>query len=565
MHFLYSDLIWTFCTKSEDIKCPYSLDGIIFTPLSQKYTRELKEQKLPIYKYKPPHLNSIDVYIKFDRNRDTGELLRIFDNSIPDSLEFSAYQVASLYVGEKIGDSEKPVPFNPDGKSNKVYLPIKNSQVRDIKGNIVEDNTVVEVVYDNNSKLPLQYKWSVIRTRWDKTEQVIKYNKKYGNYKLIADRIWKSIKEAVTFNEINNLSNPETYTTQMNILKSRLDSSVISSQRQQDKYYQKITNLIKKMREYHNWIKSIMLYTYASPTRNTVDGDKKRLSILDIGCGRGGDLLKVYHAKVGEYVGIDVDYEGIYSATDGAISRFNYLKKKFPDFGKIAYLQADGGLEFNVDSQEKGLTSLSNENKNMIKKVFHKDRKFDVFNYQFSIHYLFSSKDTMKNMVSNIKNYLRDDGYILITIFDAERVHNMFKEGNYKSMYTDEEGNRSVLFEIVKKYDNELSQKQGNSIVVHMSWINEENKFIEEFLVTKELMVGVMKEAGCKLIDTDLFENIYNLNKPFFNDVIQYEENPKNKQFYEKVGSFYDKLSGADKESRDWSFLYRYYVFQKKN
>ena len=34
------------------------------------------------------------------------------------------------------------------------------------------------------------------------------------------------------------------YNTQMNILKSRLDSSVIASQRKQDKYYQKIMKLI---------------------------------------------------------------------------------------------------------------------------------------------------------------------------------------------------------------------------------------------------------------------------------------------------------------------------------
>lgn len=561
--FLFADLIWNFCTKSSDVKCPYSLDGIIFTPLEQKYTRELKEQKLPIYKYKPPHLNSIDVYIKFERNRDTGELLRIFDNSIPDTLEFSSYQVASIFVGEKIGDSEKPVPFSPDRKSNKIYLPIQNGQVRDVKGNIVEDNTVVEIVYDNNSKLPLQYKWSVIRTRWDKTEFVIKHNKKYGNYKLVADKIWKSIKEAVTFNEINNLVNPSTYTTQMNILKSRLDSSVIASQRQQDKYYQKITNLVKPMREFHNWLKSIMIYTYASPLTNTLDGKKVRQSFLDIGCGRGGDILKVYHARVGEYVGVDVDFEGIYSATDGAISRFNYLKKKFPDFGKVSYLQADGGIKFDVESQEKSLTSLSNENKNMIQKVFKEGKKFDVFNFQFSIHYLFANKQTIENMISNIKTYLKEGGYVLITIFDADRVHKLLKDGEHKSMYTDEDGNRNLLYGIKKKYDGELSNNIGNSIDVHMSWINEEGKYIEEYLVTKELMMKTMKEADCKLVDTDLFENLYNLNKPYFSNVINFEENPKNKQFYEKVAGFYEKLTGADKESKDYSFLYRYYVFRK--
>ena len=95
------------------------------------------------------------------------------------------------------------------------------------------------------------------------------------------------------------------------------------------------------MREFINWLKSIVIYTYAGPNRDKVEGKEIRQSVLDIGCGRGGDILKLYHARVGEYVGIDVDYEGIYSATDGAVSRFKYLKKKFPDFGKVTYLQAD--------------------------------------------------------------------------------------------------------------------------------------------------------------------------------------------------------------------------------
>ena len=453
--FLFFFLLWNFCTKSSKVKCPYSLDGIIFTPLEQKYTRDVKEQKLPIYKYKPPHLNSIDVYIIFDRNRDNGDLLRVFDNSLLDTLEFSSYQVASIFVGDKIGDSEKPVPFNPDKKSNKIYLPIVKGQVRDIKGNIVEDKTVVEIVYDNNSKLPLQYKWSVIKTRWDKTEFVIKHNKKYGNYKLIADKIWTTIKEEVTFNEINNLSNPNTYTTQMNILKSRLDSRVISSQREQDKYYQKITNLAKPMKHFHNWIKSLLIFTYACPRSYKIGEPKKRQSFLDIGCGRGGDILKIYHARVGEYVGFDVNFEDINSATNGAISRYNYVKKKFPNFGKVSFLQLDGGVQFNVESQEKALTTLSNENKNMIIKIFKQGKKFDVFNFQFTIHFLFANKQTINNTVSNIKTYLNEGGYVLISMFDAERVHKRLKNGDIKSMYTDEEGNRNMFYGIKKKYDGD--------------------------------------------------------------------------------------------------------------
>ena len=72
-----------------------------------------------------------------------------------------------------------------------------------------------------------------------------------------------------------------------------------------------------------------------------------------------------------------------------------------------------------------------------------------------------------------------------------------------------------------------------------------------------------MEKAGCVLVDTDLFANIYSLNKEWFTTVIDYEENPKNKKFYKSVAQFYSELKGADKESKIWNDLYRFYVFKK--
>jgi hypothetical protein len=77
-------------------------------------------------------------------------------------------------------------------------------------------------------------------------------------------------------------------------------------------------------------------------------------------------------------------------------------------------------------------------------------------------------------------------------------------------------------------------------------------------------MLKTMEKAGCRLIETDLFANIFNINKYWFSEVVPHEENPKNKKFYEDVGKFFDNnLKGADKESKSYSFLNRYYVFQK--
>jgi len=562
--FLFSDLIWLNCTKNTNVNCPYNLDGIIFTAMEQKYTKDKKEQRLPTYKYKPPHTNSLDVYLVFERNKETGGYLDIFDNTIQDILPFKSYRVANIFVGEVSGGREQPVPFMKEIGNNTIYLPIVDNMVRDIEGNLVQDKTVVEIIYTNNMNMPHPYRWEVLKTRWDKTESVMKYNKRYGNYKDVAEKIWKSMIEAVTIDEINNLSNPKSYEMQMKLLRSRLTSSVIISERKQDIYYQKITNLIKKMREYHNWIKSIIIYTYCSPTAHEKGGKIVRQSVLDIGCGRGGDILKMYHAKVGEYVGIDPDFEGIYSATDGAISRYNFFKTKFPDFGKVTYIQADGSVLLNSEAQNKSIPNLSKENKDSLDRIFTKNRKFDNISSQMVIHYLFGNITSINNLVENIKTYLKKDGYVLLTLFDPDRIHSSFDENNkITSTYTDKDGKRTILYEIIKKYTGDLSNNVGMPIDVHMSWLNEEGKYIEEYLVTRELMEKTMKRAGCRLVDTDLFANIYQLNKPYFENVIKYEENPKNKQFYEKIAEFYGDLTGADKESKSYSFMFRYYIFQK--
>jgi len=72
-----------------------------------------------------------------------------------------------------------------------------------------------------------------------------------------------------------------------------------------------------------------------------------------------------------------------------------------------------------------------------------------------------------------------------------------------------------------------------------------------------------MKKAGCVLVDSETFKNVYEINRSYFKNTIEYEENPKNKQFYEKVAKFYDNLKGADKESRIFSFLNKYFVFKR--
>ena len=48
--------------------------------------------------------------------------------------------------------------------------------------------------------------------------------------------------------------------------------------------------------------------------------------------------------------------------------------------------------------------------------------------------------------------------------------------------------------------------------------------------VAQKLMVETMKKAGCHLVDTANFSTVYEINKEWFNNVIDYEENQRNKR-----------------------------------
>ena len=43
--------------------------------------------------------------------------------------------------------------------------------------------------------MPREYRWSILRTRWDKTESVNLHKKRYGNYKDFAIKVKSMTKQ----------------------------------------------------------------------------------------------------------------------------------------------------------------------------------------------------------------------------------------------------------------------------------------------------------------------------------------------------------------------------------
>ena len=567
--FLYSLNLWNAYTQDSKANNPYLLDGLIFTPLNQIYTTNLQEVKYRTYKWKPPNKNTIDFFVKIEKNPDTGEITNVFDNT-NDEIEDNIYQILNLYVGKSIRDKEVPVPFNSG--INKSYVYTNDLILTDIENNIINDETVVEFYYDM-TKPDSPFNWIPIKTRYDKTESIRKHNKKYGNNSFVSPLIWNSIQQDIKMDDIKLLTNSKTYNNEIEKLKSKITASYITSEKQQDIYYQKISKLAMPMRSYHNYIKSNMIYTYCSP--KMIDNKFKKFKILDIGCGRGGDIQKFYHSKPLFCVGIDPDYAGLYgSASDGAISRYNNFKKKFPNFPNMTFIVANPGNLLNFEDQTKIIGQMKNENKNNLIKFFGDNNKssqitkFNIFNCQFMIHFLFKNETTLNNFCDNINKYLEDNGYILITTVDGDKIHELFKKNNgvINSHYLNNNGKNVKFFEFKADYnykENNIN-KTGLEYKSFLATHKEKDSYDNEFIVSKDFIKSTFKKkCNLELIESELFENIYYQQKQFFENFVKLDSNSNTKKYLSKVGEFYNLKDEVNKASFELSKLYRYYIFKK--
>jgi hypothetical protein len=560
----FSHLIWTGCTDNAKVGCKYLLDGIIFTGISQKYTSDKKDHKYPIYKYKPPTTNSIDVYLTFQKNVETNTFVDIYDNSIGNTSTNKVFRIVNFFVGDSAGtNNEYPIPFMKEENNHEAFFPLNRGEVRDVEGNLVNDNTVVEIIYVNDTMIPHQYRWKILRTRWDKTETVLRHKKSYGNYKDIAQKVWKSMRECITIEEIAKLARQDSYNSQQKQLSSRIDNKVISSERAQDIYYQKITNLGKTLRQFHNWMKSNLIYTYCGESINH-EGRRTRKHVLDLGIGRGGDILKYYHARVAKCVGVEPRFEDLFGSLDSATARYEENKSKYPGFTEFVFIQGDAQLQLVSSIQEKKLTNMTPNNKQLMNNVFDNKKQYDVISIQFAIHYFFDTQQSSDNFINTVKTYLKKDGYLICTLFDSTRVMKQLNGKNiFTSYYTTDDGKRSKFFEIIKLFEGDIKDDVGQKIDVHMDWISEEGIYYTENLLTSKLLINAMKKADCVLVDTDLFMNSHTINKDWITQVTPFEHNPKNKNTYDKIAPFFAELKDADKESKIWNDLFRFYVFKK--
>ena len=161
------------------------------------------------------------------------------------------------------------------------------------------------------------------------------------------------------------------------------------------------------MRNLNNWIKSQLINQYLDKIR-----EKKRLgepiNVLDIGCGKGGDLLKWSKARVDHVVCCDIAETSIKQCQ----SRYQEMRHRNPN-------QRLFSAEFYT----------ADCTKNRIRQLFkNPDIQFDIVSCQFAFHYCFESLPQAECMMANISDNLAMGGFFIGTTPDAydiiDRVQN---------------------------------------------------------------------------------------------------------------------------------------------
>ncbi|KAJ5928887.1 hypothetical protein N7466_007843 [Penicillium verhagenii] len=200
--------------------------------------------------------------------------------------------------------------------------------------------------------------------------------------------------------------------------------------------WRKTESKIKGLRSFNNWVKSTLIQKFApdeefgarfNDTKDWADDsmgpppvDDKKLLVLDLGCGKGGDLGKWQLApqKVELYVGLDPANISIEQARDRYASmrsgpgRQRGRRPPPPLFhGEFQTKDCFGESLGDVRIiQQVGFDANAGPGGSIMASRWGAGGGFDVITSMFAIHYAFESEEKTRQMLSNVAGCLKKGG-----------------------------------------------------------------------------------------------------------------------------------------------------------
>ena len=385
----------------------------------------------------------------------------------------------------------------------------------------------------------------------------------YGNAVSVANNIWATIHNPVT----------------TEIIKTGLN--IPSLGEEEKKYYnrkdneQKDKSITYNLQTFHNKIiKSRLLLENAVKSLRHDDSDKP-LALLDLACGKGGDIGKWNDLDINYCVGIDIVYNNINDDIDGACERYNFYKNKIGESNISDMKFLVGDISENIIDMS--AFNMHPEYKKDAEKLWlsgdgprYIENKFDIISSMFSLHYLFENKSKLDGFINNIDDNLANNGYFIGACFDGKKIYNKLERYlKFESIEGYKDG--SWIWKIIKNYDNiegglpDNESSLGISIKVAMRSIN---KVIEEYIVNFDYLIAELDKKGITLLEDDKMEH---MNLPIrmgkkisvgsFKDVFEMSTSESSK-FNTILSSVKSSMNDEEKEI---SFFNKYFIFTRKS
>ena len=241
---------------------------------------------------------------------------------------------------------------------------------------------------------------------------------------------------------------------------------------------------ILHLKNFNNWIKATLVQAFAS---------KPCLRVLDLACGKLGDLLKWKNNGVQYYCGIDISRQ----AVEDASVRFNDVARTSSIKAKI--IRADLGI---ID--------LNQAN------IFQSDEQFDAISIQFALHYLFQTEARILNFFRNIAGRLAPGGIFIGTIPDAAVLLRRLRDLEEEETAF---GNSIYSIEFTKSAKQAQYALSNHPYGVKYNfYLAESVDHVDEYLVPYELLERLAQSIGLIPLQKDNFHNWFQrLTNPHHN------------------------------------------------
>ena len=572
----------------------YHTDGLILTrnaePLPEEASVRFKYQ----YKWKPAIDNTIDFLITYERDSETKT--DMISTSLLSGDELIQYKTMRLYVGGKSqghprdiilnqlplvkqGPSRyQAVLFTPmdysDTMANVCYIKMEqDSETMDTycltedSQEPIPDCSIVEMRYDPRREPG--WRWVPSRIRHDKTERLLKAkeaSKKSGrpisysrmmNDENVANSVWKSIHEPITLSMIRSGRMEPNDAEMRELMETRSnDTNIMYYQRNAPK---ENTAFVSGLRDFHNeYIKDGILI------RSGLYAGK---NLVDVACGKGGDLWKWMKYGAKYVMGIDYAGENITNPKDGAYARYAYMIPKAQ--GKAPNIAfAIGNSAKRIDNGEAGTGA---QEQDILRSVFGKENpkapvpkyienvmagKFrdgaDVVACMFALHYFFENATTLEGFLNNLTSIVHPGGLFIGCCFDGDKVFKLLQNiDKGESVTGTEEG--AEIWSITKEYEDDefLAEDSSVGIPVDVEFISIGSKH-REYLVSFEYFTKRMRTAGFRLLTDTEWKQLGLTSSSATFDTTYQDAVRQGKKY---------KMSDSVKK---FSFLNRWFIFKRQ-